>query len=80
MRSTVALGVILAFAISLLSGSAASQPTNAQQSTTQPPDVKFEIVQSPMAAKWTFRLALYRGDENRLFETQERGPAWVKSL
>ena len=56
MRSTVPLGVILAFALSLLSGSAAAQSTSAHQSTTQPTDGRFEIVQSPIAAKWTFRL------------------------
>ena len=76
MRSTVPLGVILAFAISLLSDSVAAQSTNVHQSTTQPPDGRFEIVQSPIAAKWTFRLDRHRGNVDQLVETQDGSLTW----
>ena len=55
MRNTVPLGVILASAFSLLSGLAAAQSNNVHHFTTQPAGSRFEIVQSPIAAKWTFR-------------------------
>ena len=76
MRNTVPLGVILALAISLLSGSVAAQSTNVHQSTTQPPDGRFEIVQSPLAAKWTFRLDRHRGNVDQLVETQDGALTW----
>ena len=64
MRSSVPLGVIFALALSFLAGSAAAQSiaANVHQSTTQPTDGRFEIVQSPLAAKWTFRLDRYTGN------------------
>lgn len=80
MRNTVPLGVILALAISLLSGSVAAQSTNVHQSTTQSPDGRFEIVQSPMAAKWTFRLDRYRGNVDQLVETQDGTLTWQRML
>ena len=76
MRNTVPLGVILAYASSLLSGSVATQSTNVHQSTTQPPDGRFEIVQSPQAAKWTFRLDGHRGNVDQLVETQDGALTW----
>ena len=76
MRGTVPLGVVLTFAFSLLSGSAAAQSTKAHQSTTQPPDSRFEIVQSPLAAKWTFRLDRHRGNIDQLVETQDGAMTW----
>ena len=36
------------------------------ESTLQPIDARFELVQSPLAAKWTFRLDRYTGRVDRL--------------
>ena len=76
MRSTVPLGAILALVVSLLSGLAAAQSANVHQSTTQPADGRFEIVQSPIAAKWTFRLDQHRGNVDQLVETSDGALAW----
>ncbi|MDE0533948.1 MAG: hypothetical protein OXI01_21240 [Albidovulum sp.] len=78
MRSTVLLGAIFAFAFSFLSGSATaqSQSSNVHQSTTQPTDGRYEIVQSPVAAKWTFRLDRQRGNVDQLVETQDGALTW----
>ena len=76
MRSTVPLGVILASSFSVLSGLAAAQSNDVHQSTTQPAGGRFEIVQSPIAAKWTFRLDRHRGNVDQLVETQDGALAW----
>ena len=46
------------------------------QSTSLPPDARFEIIQSPLAAKWTFRLDRFTGRVFQLVKTQEDGVAW----
>ena len=80
MRSTVLLGVLLASAFSLLSGLAAAQSNSVHQSTMQPAGGRFEIVQSPVAAKWTFRLDRHRGNVDQLVETQDGALAWQGML
>ena len=75
------LGVFLAFVLSLLSGSTAAQSTaNVHQSTAQPLDGRFEIVQSPIAAKWTFRLDRHSGNVDQLVETQDGALTWQGML
>lgn len=46
------------------------------QTTTPPSNARFEIVQSPLAAKWTFRLDRYTGRVFQLVKTQGDGVAW----
>ena len=44
--------------------------------STQPPDGRFEIVQSPLAAKWTFRLDRHTGQVDQLVSSLFGGVAW----
>lgn len=45
---------------------AAQEPRPAHQQTTPPSTARYEIVQSPVAARWTFRLDRYSGHVSRL--------------
>ena len=80
MRLTSA-GVVLLFFIVLCStiSPAFAQP-KIHQTTTPPSDARFEIVQSPLAAKWTFRLDRYTGRVYQLVKTQGDGVAWETML
>ena len=46
------------------------------ESTTLPTDARFEIVMSPLAAKWTFRLDRYTGNVSQLVVATEGGNGW----
>ena len=46
------------------------------QMTTTPENARFEIVHSPLAAKWTFRLDRYTGNIGQLVKTASGGSAW----
>jgi len=46
------------------------------QSTTPPPGARFEIVQSELAARWTFRLDRFTGRVSQLVSTSDGGEAW----
>ena len=76
MHSTVPFGVILALTFSSLPSLAAAQTPYAHQSTTQPAEGRYEIVQSPIAAKWTFRLDRYRGHVAQLAEAEDGALTW----
>ena len=56
-----------ALIVASLSGAATAQnDINILESTLQPADGRFEIVQSPLAAKWTFRLDRHTGQVDQL--------------
>ena len=78
MHMFLPVGVAYALAISLLvsSASAQSDAANAHQSTTQPADGRFEIVQSPLAARWTFRLDRYTGHVDQLARIEHDEVTW----
>jgi hypothetical protein len=46
------------------------------QMTTTPTNARFEIVHSPLTAKWTFRLDRYTGNVAQLVKTASGGSAW----
>ena len=46
------------------------------QMTTLPSDARHEIVQSPLAAQWTFRLDRYTGQVYQLVKTANDDFAW----
>lgn len=46
------------------------------QSTSSPPDARFEIIQSPISAKWTFLLGRFTGQSFQLVKT-DVGNAWL---
>ena len=59
---------------------ARSDVSYVHQTTTQPLDARFEIIQSQLAAKWTFRLDRYTGRVHQLVKTSDGGTAWETML
>lgn len=74
MRIPVVFALIIVGVTS--TASAQSDISDIHQSTTTPTDARFEIVQSQLAAKWTFRLDRYKGRIYQLVRTQEGGLTW----
>jgi hypothetical protein len=64
-------------ALSFLSArsSAQQEPSEIHQHSTPPADARFEIVQSELAAKWTFRLDRITGHVAQLVKTADDA-AW----
>src|SRR6516162_5781339 len=46
------------------------------QSTTSPVDARFEVVSSPLAAQWTFRLDRVTGHISHLVTAGDGDPKW----
>ena len=74
MRKIVVFAFILVGLISV--SPAESEVSDIHQSTTTPLDARYEVVQSQLAAKWTFRLDRYTGRVSQLVKTQDDGKAW----
>ena len=55
---------------------AQQQPSDIHQQTAAPPNARFEIIQSELAAKWTFRLDRYTGRVAQLVRTKDDDNAW----
>ena len=74
--------VVLVFVFCTLASPAFAQlnTSNRHQTTTPPTDARFEIVQSQLAAKWTFRLDRYNGQIHLLVKTLNGGTAWEAML
>jgi len=71
-----AVTVFLALALIAPGALAQSGPTDVHQQTTAPPDARFEIVQSQLAAKWAFRLDRFSGHVAQLVKTTDDDTAW----
>jgi hypothetical protein len=54
----------------------AQEPSDIHQHTVAPSNARFEIVQSELAAKWTFRLDRVTGHVAQLVHTKDDEPAW----
>lgn len=54
--------------------------SNVHQNTTTPTDSRFEIVQSQLAARWTFKLDRYTGEVMQLVSTSNKENSWEKVL
>ena len=78
MHLSVVVMTFFALALSCLANSASAQSRASyiHQSTTPPTDGRFEIVQSQLAVKWTFRLDRYTGHVDQLVETQDNELTW----
>ena len=64
-------------AVLLLSGPAfAQQQSDLHQQTTTPPNARFEILQSELAARWTFRLDRFTGRVAQLVKAGDDKNAW----
>ena len=64
--------------LSVAASAALGQTQNSEvhQSTSPPPNARFEIVQSELAAKWTFRLDRFTGHVWQLVKTKTDDDAW----
>jgi len=58
------------------SADAQNEPSDIHQATTAPAGARFEIIQSELAAKWTFRLDRFSGQVFQLVKTKEDQSAW----
>ena len=66
-----------AVAVLLVATSLLSQDvSNFHQQTTTPENARYEIVQSEIVARWTFRLDRYTGHVAQLVSTKNDGNAW----
>lgn len=76
MRSArmIVLGCLLLLPV------AARGEMNPHQSTAADPDSRYEIVQSQLAARWTFRLDRYTGEVMQLLLNKEKENIWEKVL
>ena len=54
----------------------AQEQSDIHQCTTPPPNARFEIIQSELAAKWTFRLDRFAGRVAQLVKTKDDWNAW----
>ena len=76
---------IMAIVVFVVCGSAntafgQSNVSDVHQTTTTPSNARFEIVQSQLAARWTFRLDRYTGRVHQLVSTEDEGSAWQRML
>jgi len=60
----------------LCDSSLAQQTSDIHQHTTLPSGARFEIVQSELAARWTFRLDRFTGHIAQLVKTKDDDNAW----
>lgn len=60
--------------------SVAQESKPAHQLTFPVPSARFEILQSPLAARWTFRLDRYTGKVWQLVKTKDDDNTWEEML
>jgi len=77
MNMRLRWAVCFAF-MSLVPAVAQGEVSNIHQSTAASPDSRFEIVQSQLAARWTFRLDRYTGEVMQLLLNSQKENTWVK--
>ena len=69
-RSRVRADIVGILVCSWLATAASAQlDAKVHQATTQPTDGRFELVQSPLAARWTFLLDRYTGHVDQMVES-----------
>lgn len=54
--------------------------SDVHQMSTTPSNARYEVVQSELAAKWTFRLDRFTGNVHQLVRTSEGGNAWESMI
>jgi hypothetical protein len=72
MKNLLLLVLVLLFANGAYAQGADPSPSQ----TSAPATSRFEIIQSPLAAKWTFLLDKYTGRVQQLVKTKDDGTAW----
>ncbi len=73
MKCLATAGILL---LALSGNGLAQQLSEAHQHTTPPPGARFEVIQSELAAKWTFRLDRFTGHVAQLVKTKDDDNAW----
>ena len=73
MRSIILVAAMLAVAPSWVG---AQDVSHSHQQATPPANARFEIVQSQLAARWTFRLDRFSGRVAQLVTTVDEDNAW----
>ena len=69
--------IVCVLIVPLLSTAVSAQSDAANhESTLQPTDARFEVVQSPLAARWTFRLDRYTGRVDQMVTSFFGDPIW----
>lgn len=71
----VARLTVLSF-LFVIDGALAQQPSDLHQQTTPPTNARFEIVQSQLSARWTFRLDRFTGQVAQLVRTRDDDTSW----
>ncbi len=64
------------FLLALSSRSLPQQNSDIHQQTTTPVGARFEIIQSELSAKWTFRLDRFTGHISQLVKTKDDDDSW----
>lgn len=67
---------LLALAIPAASAGDFDVNIRSHQATTPPPSARFELIQSSIVAKWTFRLDKYTGRVWNIVTTKDERNAW----
>jgi hypothetical protein len=76
MRSTVFWAIGLLGCSSICTALCGQDLSNADQATASPPNARFQIIQSELAARWTFRRDRFTGQVAQLVHTKEGESAW----
>ena len=64
----------------IFEGASAQEPSDIHQKTTLPANARFEIVQSQLSARWTFRLDRFTGQVAHLVRTQGDDTTWEEMM
>jgi hypothetical protein len=77
-RKMKCLAITIIFLLLLCGDGLAQQTSDIHQHTTPPAGARFEIVQSELAAKWTFRLDRFTGHVAQLVKTDDDDNTWAE--
>lgn len=64
----------------VVDGALAQQPSDFHQQTTPSTNARFEIVQSQLSARWTFRLDRFTGQVAQLVRTRDDDTSWEQMV
>ena len=76
MKMPISAALTLLLVFGGVGAAAQAQSHGASESSTAPVDARFEVVSSPLAAKWTFRLDRVTGHVGQLVTTNSGDATW----
>ena len=74
MKRAALIGVLISLALPSAYSQDSHSPSH--QLTSPVPGARYEVVQSPLAARWTFRLDRYTGKVWQLVKTKDDDNTW----